>query len=656
MKTGIFSAVVYHAIAIVALAQQTSTAPRAIADIEPLLTKIATFEYGQSREPWAQLTLFIEQSLPSPALVKQIESRLLKFLESSATPGGKEIAFRELSLIASDASIPALSKFLLQSETTEMARFALARIPGPKADEALRQGAEKASGNIRIGIINSLAQRRDTKSVGLLKSFLSSDPPVAEAAAAALGEIADRPSLEALAAARGKTPASIQQRVSEAYLQAASQFASRGDKATATKVYKELLSSGEPEMVRVAAVKGLASVGGNDVVPTLLKEVGSNSANMQMVAIRSLGSIPGAAITTSLVEQFPKLSTPGQVRLLAMLADRGDVSARPLFVNSVKHANGDVRIAALAGLEKLGDRTTVPLLAEAAASSQGVEQTVARRSLARLRGPDIDSAVIAGIGSADGKASVELIRAAGERGIATAAGPLSKAVQSNDAEVRREAIRALRNVAGPAQVESLLSVVLNTSNAADRKEAGQTLATALRKSDAGRVGAVTTAYKSASSVDMRVSLLEVLGQTSSPEALTALREAAKDPDQQVARTAILALSDWTTPDPLQDLFNIAKSDTRPVLQVLALRGYLKLVALPSQRSRTESAKLLEGAMQLAKQPAEKRTVLSLLPSYSSKEALQLAQTALTDASVAKEAEAAIARINNSMRAQSLARQ
>jgi hypothetical protein len=135
-----------------------------------------------------------------------------------------------------------------------------------------------------------------------------------------------------------------------------------------------------------------------------------------------------------------------------------------------------------------------------------------------------------------------------------------------------------------------------------------------------------------------------MGQTSSGEALPLLRHCLKDAAPEIVRAAILALSNWADPAPLADLAAVAKSSTNPTQQVLASRGYLKLMAIPSQRPNPESARLLGEAMQLAKEPAEKRTVLSLLLTYPCKESLKLAEALLGDAAVADEAKAAVDRI------------
>src|SRR5205823_6872280 len=132
----------------------------------------------------------------------------------------------------------------------------------------------------------------------------------------------------------------------------------------------------------------------------------------------------------------------------------------------------------------------------------------------------------------------------------------------------------------------------SASRPADRRDAGQALALVLQRSDPDRISPVIAAYKSATAMDARVSLLEVLGQTSNGEALATLRAGLSQPAQEIGRGSILALSEWKTTAPLPDLLAAAKTNPSPALRILALRGYLKLVGLPSQRPNPESARLL----------------------------------------------------------------
>jgi HEAT repeat protein len=655
MKTKRIALALIMAAAVTAAAQAQQPVKRThtAAEIEPLLEKIAKYEHGQSRVPVADLTLFMEESLDSPALLKQLEARLLQFLQSGATSAGKEIALRELSLIASDASIPLLSGMLLQPQTAGMARFALARIPGPAADEALRTALAKSSGNTRIGIINSLGLRRDARSVTVLQPLMAgADPGLAAAAAGALSNIANQPAVDALAAARAKAAGVTRQRISEAYMFAAAQLAARGDTAAALKIYKDVLRTQEPTLIRIAALNGLTAHDGKSSVPVLIAELGSTDAGLQAAAIRLLSGLPGAEVTNALMQQYPKLQPPAQVRLMAVLGARGDVAAKELVMNTARNSTGEVRASALAALGKIGDAASVSLLADAAATAQGAQQQAARSALRTLRGKGIDEAIVAAIQSSTGKVKAELILAAGERATAGAGEAVIKSARDSDPDVRRESLRALKSIAGPSQAPALVGLLVQSSSAADRREAVQTLAAVLKKSQTVSVTPVMEAYRINSDLQTRLALMEVMGLVSSQASLPLLRASLKDSSPEIARGAILALTQWSTAEPLEDLLAVARGETNPALQVLGLRGYLKLLALPSNRRPAgEGAKMLAEAWSLAKQVNEKQAVLSQLPLYPSKESLQIAEAAMTDQEVAREAKAAADRLRVLLKSQ-----
>jgi HEAT repeat protein len=640
--------------------------------IQSLLAKIATYQYGGDPAPAIQLEELVGKQSGSAESKKMIEPLLLKFLQSEATPAGKEAGFRALSLVGSNAAIPVLAPLLTQVDTAEMARYALAAIPGPAVDEALRKGLAAApSDRIKVGLINSLGRRRDAKSVQAIAPLIvSRNPEVTAAAAAALASISDRAAMDALAAARKNSSGQIRELVSQAYVVGADHAAARGDKIRAAAVYKDLSAPTELSTVRARAFKGLAAADPKSGIAALIAEIKSDDAERQVIGIRLISGIQGSEVTKALVSEFPTLTPVGQVHALTALASRGDASARPVVAAALKSTESAIRAAALSALGQLGDELSVKMLAEAAATGKEPELSAARRSLYSLRGANIDSAITGAIGSATGKVKSELIVAAGERAVTGAATALTTAARDTDPDVRREALRALRNVGGAAQTQALLDLLLKSSTSSERRDATQTLAAVLRRAQPAPVAPVVSAYRATPAKEARLSLLEVMGQTSNTEVLPVLREGIKDPDPEIARGAILALTAWDDPTPLPDLLNLAKGTARSVpgepppavtgfgrgnppptnnLQILALRGVLRLVTLPSKRSASENGLLLSDAMRLASQTPEKRTILSLLPSFPSKESLGVARAAVTDQAVTTEAKIAVDQVADALK-------
>ena len=121
--------------------------------------------------------------------IKAMEKQLDEFLKSDASYAAKDFVCRELSVVGTEASVPVLASMLTDEKVSDIARYALERIPGAAADDALRQALSKAQGNAKVGIINTLGVRGDKKAVEALAGLITdANETVAVAAVAALGQ------------------------------------------------------------------------------------------------------------------------------------------------------------------------------------------------------------------------------------------------------------------------------------------------------------------------------------------------------------------------------------------------------------------------------------------------------------------------------------
>jgi hypothetical protein len=108
------------------------------------------------------------------------------------------------------------------------------------------------------------------------------------------------------------------------------------------------------------------------------------------------------------------------------------------------------------------------------------------------------------------------------------------------------------------------------------------------------------------------------------------------------------MADWPSPEPLKDLIELAMFDSDSTNIVLALRGYIKLLGVPANRSAAETVELLAKAMTLAQRIEEKKAVLSTLSRYPCKEALDYAERWKTIPGLSAEAESAINKIKETL--------
>jgi len=239
-----------------------------MAKLQELLEKVKTYDWGQSRSVLTEVSDLVREAYGMSAELRQIEKSFLAVLESDATYAGKQFVCRKLSIIGTEQSAPTLGEMLTDEKLSDMARYALERIPGGTIDEVLRKALQKTSGKTRVGIINSLGERGDKKAVSALSKLISdSDDMTAEAAVSALGKVGGPQATEVLAKAKEEASDKLQLVVLDAYLKCADQLVAEGKKKQAYGIYKELYDPDMPAIIRTAALRGMVSVTGEGRKP-----------------------------------------------------------------------------------------------------------------------------------------------------------------------------------------------------------------------------------------------------------------------------------------------------------------------------------------------------------------------------------------------------
>lgn len=113
-------------------------------------------------------------------------------------------------------------------------------------------------GVLLMGVINSIAKRRDAKaSPALVKMMYGQDAALAQAAAAALGSIGDLAASKELQAALGKTTGATRMAVADASLICAERLIAEGKREQGFAMYTALSAPNIPKPARLAAMAGI---------------------------------------------------------------------------------------------------------------------------------------------------------------------------------------------------------------------------------------------------------------------------------------------------------------------------------------------------------------------------------------------------------------
>jgi len=639
-----------------AAAQQSEEAKRQMGltydSLDAILKDLAGYKFDQGVGAPLALRAYVVSHKDDPAARNDCETKLLAFLQANPAPGGVMAACRALRLIGSPAAVPVLGAMLVKADTTDPARYALERIPGPEVDNSLLSALDKTKGEVKRGIVFSIGERAMAAAVPALEKLAKgTDAALAGDAVKALGRIGTPEAALVLTAYLDKATGAAKGEAASALLTCATALRQAGKATEAVSIYGKLLTAGLPAVDRQAAFRmqlALAGEGGRAMILNTLagKDAVLYQPAIAMIPMSFTGNTIGQVLP--LMERLPE---DAQVQLTGVLAGYPVEAVLLVVTKAAVSPYMTVRAEALRTIGRIGNSSVVFMLADRAATTAGDEQVLARETLVRLKGTDVEAAILGEIKKeADDKVKAELVQAAGERRIAAGKPVLMELVRSGSPQIRLRAVGALKDVSTPADLRDLLALLFTIDDETAREAMQDTAASVALTipRPLARGDAAENLLAAEKDPRKRADLLRVLGKIGDDTALPLVRRAVSDPDKDVTDAAVRALADWPTASARDDVYTIAASSANLTHKVLALRAYVRMIGLESYRQPAGAFADLEKAMALAARPEEKRLVLALLPRFPCEKGLALADSLRGDPAVGAEAKAAADRIRRSL--------
>lgn len=231
-----------------------------LASLDAPFATLSAFDWGADPAFLKAIDAAVVAAHADAALRADLEKRLTGILTAASTRAAKEYACRKLAVIGTAASVPALAALLPQKDHSHMARFALERIAGPEAGDALRRAFAAVDGELKLGMLSSLAARHDAASVPLITPLLSQPEPMAVAAAVALGSIRGSAAAQALATASGTGSPATARAIADARLACAEGLLAAGDRTAALAAYRAIADTATAAVAKpilLAAQRGI---------------------------------------------------------------------------------------------------------------------------------------------------------------------------------------------------------------------------------------------------------------------------------------------------------------------------------------------------------------------------------------------------------------
>ncbi len=586
--------------------------------------------------------LFAQQTLPLPGRDSQ---SLIQVLESDRPKVEKAKACQQLAIAGDAAAVPALVALLSDDQLSTHARSALENIPGDSADQALRSACGSLEGNNLLGVILSLGKRQRSESIMTLAKYLDSeDQAVCIAAARAIGQIGTTEAVPWVERALTGATGERQLELGKAALICAQRLTEQGENKYARSLCQTIIKTDVPEKIKLSAAYQAILTQGEDGDAELLKMFTADDQGSFEMALYAARRRRGeTSLSIELASMLKSLKPERQILTLALLADLGDQRVLPSILPLVTTGPLDLRVAVIHSISKLGDRTCIPVLLQAAGSSEQPLVEAAVEAAICMDVDQMDDAAIKMLNSDNTQSILSAIEIVAGRKIEKATKQLGQLRENSNEPIRKRAVYALGQVASADQLDQLVALMIEKNDDELFPDVQLALKSACLRMPQDDCARTLSAALETAPEKSKISLLEQLAFVGGPVALQTVVSAAISKDDAMQDAATRVLGEWLTADAAPNILELARSLPGGKYRTRVLRGYIR-IARQLSMTMDERMEVCRNALALADRNEERLLVLDVLRRYRCREGLLIAESLANEKGLTGRAKSVIQRI------------
>ncbi|HJN17325.1 MAG TPA: HEAT repeat domain-containing protein [Armatimonadota bacterium] len=551
------------------------------------------------------------------------EAALLRAAIGPGTVPARQYALRQLALIGQAGSVAGIADLLGDADVGDMARFALARIPGQASLDALAEAADTPDATLRAGIADALGRHGDPAAIRTLEALMTDDDSgVRMVAVQALGEIAD-PSVGAIIMTAVQSgSATERESARDAYIRLGGTLLAAGMDAEARRVFDRVFTSFPTDIEKCAGLEGWAKIAGATGASRLIAAIKQGSRDIRGVAKYALAEIDEAGVTGTVAIASGAGKTDPRVALIWVLGERGDDAATPVLTEALTDDDAKIRVAALTALGKLRDPLSAGAVIAALADEDEVVRKSAEATLGRIPGGDAADAIVDAIDGADDPTPIMLARTLGRHTGRSTDAKLVELLNDPLEDVRVTAIEALGRHQTSAAAGELVAAALS-----DREKESNAAKAALTGMTAeGATMAILGEYRAATP-EAKAIILRALGARGDAELVGLFTDAAGSFEEEVVVAGLDALAKLHDESSTDLVLGIAR-DGSDAEKSAAVKAYLEIGKAIAEEDKPAGLAIYHDALALATGDGEKRVALQYLATLGDPDSLPKVQPLL----------------------------
>ncbi|MBT3376757.1 MAG: hypothetical protein HN742_14865 [Lentisphaerae bacterium] len=573
-------------------------------------------------------------------------------LQADVPDSVKVYLLDQLRFFADPSIVPILGPLLARPELCDLAARVLVTVGTPEAAAALRQGLLTATGvDQRITLVQALGDLGDSQAASAVRPFLAApERKLKMAAITALGRCGGVRDARALEAVMKSESAYERARALDAQMTLLRRRHAAGDATTVADCVALMEAYPEEPHVQCAGLTFLAAAGGQHSREAIVACFPVENPRVRATAFRLAATAGDGAMTARVAEALPGAPPKLAIGLLGVLARRGDRSALPEVRPLLTADAPGVRTGAAEALAALAGRDGVPELVPLLGTADKADRQALERILVAIPGPDVNSRLGTMLSATKSDQACSLLSVLGRRGAHDQLPLIIQAATDPSEPVRAAALRAAGQLARPPELGQLVRVVVQTEGSTARRAGEDALISCLRRIGVSdqTVASPLGEFETASPTG-RISLLRVLGTTGHPAALAAIRADIQHAEQSVRDGAVRALADWPDQGALEPLYTVIQTGKSETHKVLALRGYVRLLAKATGIPTDQRLAKYRAVMPLAGRDSERKLVVAGIGTVKTRQALDALLPYLGQPALRSEAAAAVISVAEKVR-------